>query len=67
MLPDIRQFHPQVLVLPDPTGLKATQPIVQIVHGVVAIPRRGYHHQVDRVRRVKPREQFLTPFNEDLP
>ena len=67
MLHDIRQLHPQIFVLPHPTGLKATQPIVQIVLGIVAFPRRGYHHHVDRVRRVKRGERFMTPFDEDVP
>ena len=67
MLHDIRQLHPQIFVLPHPTGLKPTQPIVQIVLGVVAFPRRGYHHHVDRVRRVKRGERFMTPFDEDVP
>ena len=46
---NIRQLHPQVLIPADPTMLKASQPIIQIILDVAAIPRRGYHHQMDRV------------------
>ena len=68
MLRDIRQLHPQVFVLLDPIALKATQPIAQIVLDVAAIPRRGHHHHVDRVRRVKPGERLtIHPFDEAVP
>ena len=53
ILRDIRQLHPQGFVLPDPIAVKAAHPSLQIVLGVVASPRRGYHHHVDRVRWVK--------------
>ena len=67
VLRDIRQLHPQVLVPTHPTMLKAIQAIAQIILGVVGIPRRGHHHHVDRVRRVKHGERFATPSGVDVP
>lgn len=53
---NIHQLHSRVLVLANPTAFKASQIIVQIVVGLAAIPRRGYHHHVDWVRGVNLRE-----------
>ena len=67
ILRDIRQFHPQVFVLPDPIAVKAAHQNLQIVIGVVASPCRGYHHHVDWVRWVKLGERFMTPpFDEGV-
>ena len=46
---NVHQLHPQVLIPANPTMLKASQPIVQIVLDVAVTPRQGYHHQMDRV------------------
>ena len=34
---------------------------------LVVFPCRGYHHQVDRVRRVEHGEPFVVPLYEDVP
>jgi hypothetical protein len=65
---DVRQLHPQVFIVLGPIGPEAPQEIVQIALVIVVVPRRGYHHQVDRVRRVNQDERtIILPFADDVP
>ena len=61
-LVNILQLNPHVFVQPDSSRLKASQATTgtQTALVVFGISCRGYHHQVDRVRRVEPGEGFMT-------